>query len=207
MISIVSALVIWLLIMQMSAASPSVNAASDNAAPPLVLRVVLRFVPHHYFFIFVVYRLPRRPSASCELAIASVKALTRPTQPDTEDIDESHDRIAAGMAAPFQTEAVLEHYESIASDAQIARVVQQEERKHRKSVVPDERAMPAKGADMEGNTNSMEFGHMSPLVNYRNHHAYSYPVGTKIRCTEPGGKVFWKCRVVDVEQDNGYESV
>jgi hypothetical protein len=140
------------------------------------------------------------------LAIASVKALTRPAQPDTEDIDESHDRIADSMAAPFQKEAVVEHYESIASDEQIARVVQEEE----EPVVPDERAMPspsAKGADMEGNTNSMEFGHMSPLVKYRNNHSYSYPVGTKIRCTEPGKKVFWKCRVVDVEQDNGYKSV
>ena len=60
-----------------------------------------------------------------ELAIASLKALTRPAQPDTEDIDESHDRIAAGMAAPFQTEAVLEHYESIASDHAIALTLQE----------------------------------------------------------------------------------
>ena len=61
-----------------------------------------------------------------ELAVASVKALTRPAQPDTEDIDQAHDRIASAMAASQQKEIVVEHYKSIASDHAIALTLQEE---------------------------------------------------------------------------------
>ena len=58
-----------------------------------------------------------------ELAVATMAALTRPAQPDTEDIDQSHDRIASTMAAPFQKESLVEHYESVASDHMVEYVV------------------------------------------------------------------------------------
>ena len=60
-----------------------------------------------------------------ELAVATMAALTRPAQPDTEDIDQSHDRIASTMAAPFQKESLVEHYESVASDHAIALTLQE----------------------------------------------------------------------------------
>ena len=60
-----------------------------------------------------------------ELALTTMAALTRPAQPDTEDIDQSHDRIASTMAAPFQKESLVEHYESVASDHAIALTLQE----------------------------------------------------------------------------------
>ena len=60
-----------------------------------------------------------------ELAVTTMAALTRPAQPDTEDIDQSHDRIASTMAAPFQKESLVEHYESVASDHAIALTLQE----------------------------------------------------------------------------------
>ena len=55
-----------------------------------------------------------------ELAVASVKAATMPAQPDTETLDEQHDRICADMAAGVQKKYLNEHYGSIASDHAIA---------------------------------------------------------------------------------------
>ena len=60
-----------------------------------------------------------------ELAVTTMAALTRSTQPDTEDIDQSHDRIASTMAAPFQKESLVEHCESVASDHAIALTLQE----------------------------------------------------------------------------------
>ena len=55
-----------------------------------------------------------------ELAAASEKAMSMPAQPDTETIDEQHDRISATMAAGVQKKYLREHYGSIASDHAIA---------------------------------------------------------------------------------------
>ena len=140
-----------------------------------------------------------------ELAVASVKATTMPAQPDTETLDEQHDRVCADMAGGVQHEYVVEHMDSIASDSTIASMLQSEEDDKE---VPDHLVMPPVVVQGPNEiVNSFEFGHMSPLCKYKNYHSYAYSVGTKIRTTEAGGKIYWKCRIVDVETNAGDKSV
>ena len=136
---------------------------------------------------------------------AANAASANAAQPDTETIDEQHDRISATMAGGVQEEYVLQHMDSIASDSSIATMLQSDEDN---KVVADELVMPPVVLQATNETsNSYEFGHMSPLCKYKNHHSYTYRVGTKIRTTEAGGKIYWKGRVVHVQNNAGPKSV
>jgi hypothetical protein len=62
-----------------------------------------------------------------ELETATLLALTRKPSPDAEDFGTACDRIADNIAASHQEECLLAHHSSIASDAKIARTLQEEE--------------------------------------------------------------------------------
>ena len=132
-----------------------------------------------------------------ELETATLLALTRKPDP-AEDFPTAVDRIADNIAASHQEECLVQHHSSIASDAKIARSLQE-----------NEKTKPSKKSSWTSvwGGNSMEFGHMTPLCKYVNPHVLCYRVGTKIRAPEHDIAVLWKARIIAVELSNGRKSV
>ena len=61
-----------------------------------------------------------------ELEVATVKALSRPAQPDKETMNEAHLRIGATVAASYQQNEIIAHRASVCSDAALASVLQED---------------------------------------------------------------------------------